>query len=201
MKKAFYLFLILISVNTLSAQPFSLDERIKPTELKLVDYKKDDSLRRGRINITKVVQVKDTAYYFVQGLSMYSPAVVGITAKAGSANIRINLCKNNWKNADKSGETGDSAHWEQRFKTEGDFGIMVIPEQKPAEYNLLVWAGGEAKEVGITSPFKGDNANAKKENTTGKSGGFMKNNLVYIIIGLLVVVIGILVFKLKNKKQ
>ncbi|MFN8290293.1 MAG: hypothetical protein U0U70_08555 [Chitinophagaceae bacterium] len=200
MKKCLLFLLLASSVLSVTAQPFSLDERVKPTELTLVEYKKDDSLRRGRINVTGVTQVHDTAYYFVQGLSMYSPAYFGITAKSGSPNIKVNLCKNNWHTMDRTGGTADSAHWEVRFKTEGDFGIMVIPQEKPAEYTLCVWTGDEAKEVGISSPFKGSGDNAGKTEKA-KGGGFLKNNLLYIIIGVLVIAVALLAFKLKKKQS
>lgn len=126
---------------------------------------------------------------------MYSPAYFGITAKDGSPSIKVNLCKDNWHTMDRTGETADSAHWESRFKTEGDFGIMVIPQEKPAEYTLCVWTGNEAKGVGISSPFRGaEGAKATK----GKGGGF---NMLYLIIGVLVVAVAFLAFKLLKKKK
>ena len=182
--------------NICSAQPFSLDDRIQPTELNLVDYKKDDTLRRGKINITEVTQNKDTAYYFVKGLSMFSPVYFGLTTKAEAGNIKVNLCKDNWHTINQEGETGDKGHWQANFKTEGDFGIMVIADKKPADYTMIVWMGNEAKEVGITDPFKDSDGKA----SDGKKGGnFLKDNFMYIIIGLLVVIIGILFFKMKKK--
>jgi len=177
------------------AQPFTLDEKIQPVELNMVDYKKDDTLRKGKINITNVKQVKDTLYYFVKGMSMYSPVYFGLTTKADSGNIKVYLCKDNWKTFNKEGETGSKAHWDAKFKTEGDFGIMVIPERKPASYTMVVWAGKEAKDVGITSPFKNGAGSEKKTS----SSNFFKDNLMYLIIGLLVVAIIILLIKRKNK--
>jgi hypothetical protein len=179
------------------AQPFTLDDRIQPTELVLVDYKKADTLRRGKINITEVTQNKDTSYYFVKGLSMFSPVYFGITTKDEGSNIKVNLCKDNWKTINRNGETGSKKHWDAQFKTEGDFGIQVIAENKPAHYALLVWAGNEAKDVGITSPFK-EGATPVNPGKT-KDGNFLKDNFMYIIIGLLVVIIGLLVLKLKRK--
>lgn len=180
----------------LKAQPFNLSENVVPTELTLVDYKKDDTLRKGKINITEVTQNKDTAYYFVKGLSMYSPVYFGLTANAEAGNIKINLCKDNWHQANQNGETGDKGHWDAKFKTEGDFGIMVIAEKKPADYSIITWVGDEAKDVGIASPFK--NADDK---TTKNSGGFLKNNFMYLIIGLLLVIVAILFFKMKKKQS
>lgn len=193
----FLLFVLtLLSGGLLKAQPFTLDN-ITPTELLLVDYKKDDTLRRGMINVTTVTQVKDTAYYFVKGLSMFSPVYFGLTAPEGSGNIRVVLCKDNWKTANRSGETGEKRHYQEQFKTEGDFGIMVIADQKPASYTMITWMGKEAKEVGIDSPFK---EGGDKE---VKNGGenFLKKYYLFILIGLLVAVIGYLVVKMKKNKN
>lgn len=185
----------LLSVEIVKAQPFTL-ENITPTELVMVNYKKDDTLRRGMINVTTVTQVKDTAYYFIKGLSMFSPVYFGLTTPEGNGNIRVQLCKDNWKTANRSGETGEKRHYQEQFKTEGDFGIMVIAEQKPASYTMVTWMGKEAKEVGIESPFKEGGATA----ADAGSGGFLKNNYLYILIGLLVIVIAGLFYKLKKSK-
>ncbi len=192
----FVLAILMLNIKSKSfAQPFNLDDRIVPTELILVDYKKDDTLRRGKINITEVTQNKDTSYYFVKGLSMYSPVYFGLTTKAEAGNIKVSLCKDNWHKAEQNGETGEKGHWQANFKTEGDFGIMVIANNKPADYSIIVWTGNEARDVGITDPVK--DADAKV--SSGKKGNFLKDNFMYIIIALLVVIIGILFFKMKKK--
>lgn len=188
--------LALLSGGLLRAQPFTLDN-ITPTELLLVDYKKEDTLRRGMINVTTVTQVKDTAWYFVKGLSMFSPVYFGLTAPEGNGNIRVQLCKDNWKTANRSGETGEKRHYQEQFKTEGDFGIMVIAEQKPANYTMITWTGKEAKEVGITSPFKEEGDSPVKD----AGGNFIKENYLYILIALMVVVIAYLVFKMRKSKK
>ena len=186
----------LLIQGDISAQPFNLDDRIQPTELNLVNYEKSDTIRKGRINMTEVTQNKDTSYYYVKGLSMFSPVYFGLTTKAEAGNIKINLCKDNWHAINQNGETGTEGYWGANFKTEGDFGIMVIAEKKPADYSIIVWVGDEAKDVGIVSPFK----DADGKLSDGKKGGnFLKENLIYIIIGLLVVIIGLLFVKLKRK--
>ncbi len=126
---------------------------------------------------------------------MFSPVYFGLTTNAEAGNIRINLCKDNWHQVNQNGETGDKGHWQANFKTEGDFGIMVIPDNKPADYSIIVWVGDEAKEVGISSPFREDEKVAGGK----KGGGFIKKNLVYILAGL-VLVLAVLLF-LKKKKQ
>ncbi|MBU6205683.1 MAG: hypothetical protein KJS45_09885 [Bacteroidetes bacterium] len=190
------LLLSLLMMSTIvAAQPFSLDDRIQPIELNLIDYKKSDTLKRGRINITEVTQTKDTLYFFVKGISIYSPIYYSITTKDEAGNIRVNLCKDNWKTINREGETGSAKHWEAQFKTEGDFGIQVITENKPATYTMLVWVGDEAKDVGVTSIFK-EGAAADASSSIGST---IKDNLLYIVIGLLVLIIALLLLKLKKK--
>ena len=200
MKKTIQFFVLAILMLNIKgksfAQPFNLDDRIVPTELNLIDFKKGDTIQKGRINMTEVTQNSDTAYYFIKGLSMYSPVYFGLTTKAEAGNIKVNLCKDNWHKAEQNGETGSEGHWNTNFKTEGDFGIMVIAEKKPADYSIIVWVGDEAKDVGITDPVKDADG---KISDSKKGGNFLKENFMYIIIALLAVIIGILFFKMKKK--
>lgn len=175
------------------AQPFTLND-INPVELNLIPYKKDDPKEKGRINVTTVTQVKDTMYFFVKGLSMYSPAYFGITAADHTSPITVNLNKENWVQPNKSGETDDKGYWYSSFKTEGDFGIMVVPKQKPAVYTLVTWVGEEAKDVGVSSPFK------EAGTAAGSSGGsFFTPTVIYIIGG--VVIAALLLFILLKRKK
>lgn len=201
MKKHFK-FIIIIAllffstgVSKVMAQPFNLDDRIQPTELTLVPYKKGDAKASGQINVTTVTQTQDTMYFFVKGLSMYSPAYFGITGNDHAAVINVSLNKENWHQANKTGQTDDKGHWETNFKTEGDFGIMVVPQTKPAKYTLVTWVGDEAKDVGISTPF----GNAKA--TAAGGSNFFKNNLLYIVGGLAaVLLVMVIVLIMKRKK-
>jgi hypothetical protein len=61
----------------------------------------------------------------------------------------------NWQNTSRSCITNDWGQWSEKFKTENDFGNMVVPSSKPAKYSLLVWVGDEPK-MEIPSVFSGD---------------------------------------------
>ena len=175
------------------AQPFNLNDNIQPIELQLIDFKKDDAKQKGRINVTEVNQEKDTMYFFVKGLSMYSPAYFGLTAVNGSAPIAVSLNKENWLQANKTGETNDKGYWEASFKTEGDFGIMVVPQQKPAKYTLVTWVGDEAKDVGVSSPFKEGGA------ASSGGGNFFSKNIIYLLGGAVIIALLLILF-FKRKK-
>ena len=186
--------LVFFLLNRAGAQPFTLDDRIQPKELKLGDYKKDDPKAKGKISATAFSQDADTAYYWVQGISMYSPTFFSITASDPAADLKINLCKENWKQPHKKGELKGKGKWNANFKTEGDFGIQVITAKKPARYALLVWTGDEVK-VDLPSPFKSGNGTS-----TGR-GWFKKNMVLVIALVAALAVIGFLVFKLKKAKK
>lgn len=74
---------------------------------------------------------------------------------------------------------------------------MVIAKNKPASYSLVVWNGDE---VNFEMPSVFNNGIDKTDSVKKGGDGFLKKNLMYIIIGLLVIVVGFLVYKLKNKK-
>ena len=99
----------------------------------------------------------------------------------------------NWINANQSGKTNAEGHWDTKFKTEMDFGIMVVPEETPIKYTLLAWSGDEA-DFDMPSTFFEDEV---KENSS--KGGISKMTLMYIVIGVLA--LALLFMFLKNKKQ
>ena len=200
MRKCYLLLLMLVISASAKAQPFNLDTSINPVEIKLRPFKpttKDSALQKGKMNIMRVTQVKDTLYYFVQGASIYSPVYVGVTSLDPANKIKVQLHKMNWQNASRSGTTDSKGQWSEKFKTENDFGIMVIPGSKPAKYSILVWVGDEPK-MELPTVFSGD---AKEEKAPGKEGkGGSGNTLLYVIIAVLAVAVGFLFFKMKNKK-
>lgn len=191
--KTISILLLAMLFQQVKAQPFTLDERIQPLELKLEDYKKDDPKAKGRMVTHAARQEADTAYYWVQGISIYSPTFFTITASDPAADLKINLCKENWLKPHQSGSIRGKGKWKANFKTEGDFGIQVIAAKKPVRYALLVWSGEEIK-VDLPSPFKSGGA--------GTGGSWFKQNMVLIIVVLLALaVIGYLLVKLKKRKQ
>ena len=200
MRKCYLLLLMLVISASAMAQPFNLDTSINPVEIKLRPFKpttKDSALQKGKMNIMRVTQVKDTLYYFVQGASIYSPVYVGVTSLDPANKIKVQLHKMNWQNASRSGTTDSKGQWSEKFKTENDFGIMVIPGSKPAKYSILVWVGDEPK-MELPTVFSGDAKEEKAADKEGKDGS--GNTLLYVIIAVLAVAVGFLFFKMKNKK-
>lgn len=177
------------------AQPFNLTETVQPVELNFTEYKKDgDDKAKGRISMNTLSQESDTMYYFIKGLSMYSPTYFSLNSSDPDADIKVNLCKENWHSFHQTGDVKGKGIWKSQFKTEGDFGIMVIANKKPVRYVLLVWTGDEMK-IEMPSVFKSAGAAALQE-----SGFFAKNKTIVIIGSAALLLILFLLFKLKNKK-
>lgn len=199
MKKSFVLLIPILITGQLAAQPFTLEKEVKPVKLEFHKFNPPSEPKaKGKLNVTEVTQIRDTMYFFTNEISIYSPVYVGVTAKDKGNPLEIHLAKMNWKTPDRSGTTGSSGHWEEKFKTETDFGIMVIAKNKPASYSLIVWNGDEVK-IDMPSVFK--NGADKTTNVKKTGEGFFKKNGMYIIIGLLLVIVALLFYKLKNKKS
>jgi hypothetical protein len=170
---------IIGATRTAGAQPFTLDQKIKPTELKLQPYGTKGSRADGRVYAAEITQTEPTQYFFVQGLSIYSPEYVGVTGEDPSAKLAVSLHKETWEQAHRQGEVAANRRWDARFKTSGDFGIKVTADHVPAKYALLVWSGAEV-DAPIPSPFTGSTTGRKT--TAGAS-----SPMLYVIIGVLVI--------------
>ncbi len=126
---------------------------------------------------------------------MYAPTYFSLNSAEPDADIKINLCKENWKNFHRSGDVKGKALWKTDFKTEGDFGIMVVTNKKPTNYVLMVWTGDEMK-IDMPSVFK----NTDAASATG--GGWFKKNMTLIIVAVAaLLIISFLLVKLKKKKS
>ena len=106
MKRIGFLLVIVLFILSASlvAQPLTMDTAVQPVELKLVKFSpKGEPKGKGWINISKVKQVKDTAYYFCKGLSIYSPAVVIVAAHNSAEILQASHHKWNWKEYSRKG--------------------------------------------------------------------------------------------------
>ena len=84
---------------------------------------------------------------------MYSPTYFSINTTDTEADIKINLCQENWKNFHRTGTLKGKGIWKSQFKVEDDFGIMIIANKKPVRYVLTTWSGKEMK-IDMPSVFK-----------------------------------------------
>jgi len=200
MKNTFYgavVFLLLLFLSAgkqAVAQPFTMQPDIVPTELNLYPFKPAGKpALEGRMNVTKVTQVKDTLYFFAKGFSIYSPGYVGVTAEDKSNDFEVGLFTENWTTKVQGGNTADSGHWEKKFKTEGDFGIRIIAKNKPSNYTIVIWNGKDV-DVDVPSAF------TYGAGGMGGGDGFFKKNWLYLALGA-AALIAIIFFMVKRKKK
>ncbi len=159
------LFFILLFVIKSNAQPYTLDKKVKPIELRLIEYngEKGDTTWKGKVNFTTVTPQKDTTYFFVKGLSVYQPIYFSTTGK--NKNLEIKLCKDTWKNSNQNGNLKTSDKWSANFKTEGSFGIMMITKSREP-YQMFTWVGKPIRGKDIAPPFKKQEVKAEKKSKT-----------------------------------
>jgi len=151
------------------AQPFTLNKNVKPVLLNLIPYTAKDTILNGKKNTTDVVQVEDTSYYYVKGLSIYQPVVLNISSTDVNNKMIIQIAKDNWKTPDKIGSLNSKGIWQATFKTEGSFGIQVIAPKKTIKYKIVVWVGNEPKKINMPSPFKEATAAPSKAPAAAKT--------------------------------
>lgn len=144
--------LVLFAIVQSVAQ-FTLDKKINPQELKMVDYKKGDKLMSGKICIAKITQQQDTAYFNVKGAGIYQPVVVTISNRKPNQKLAVAFCKNNWNKPERNGTVDDKKPYTEKFKTEGSFGIRVISKQLKPNYQIVVWIGDEPKTISMKNAF------------------------------------------------
>ncbi len=143
----------MFGVLACKGQPFTMDEKIKPTELKLSSYVGKTAKEKGRIAIVDVNQKDESLYFFVRGISVFSPIMVYVESVDKANKLGISLHKDFWKDADRSGNTDNEGVFSSSFKTGGDFGIKVLSKKMPVKYQILVWVGDEVTPD-LPSPFK-----------------------------------------------
>lgn len=178
-----------------SAQPFTLDEKIKPTELKLQPAPGGDPKFTGRLYGATITQTQPAQYFFVPGLSIYAPTYVGVTSDDPSSPVHVALYKETWEQPHLQGDTG-GGHWDAKFKTSGDFGIKITSDRAEAKYALLVWSGTDVNAP-IPSPF----TRSKTSSSTSSTSLLVNVNVLYIIIGLLAgALIAVVFMKSKSAK-
>ncbi|MEQ1642791.1 MAG: hypothetical protein ABL959_05045 [Pyrinomonadaceae bacterium] len=144
---------ILFGCVTCYAQPFSPDEKIKPTELKLTEYAGSNPKEKGKIGLVSVTQKDETLYFFVRGISIFSPVMVYVESADKTKRLAVSLHKDLWKDVERSGSTGEDGVYRSGFKTGSEFGIKVNSKAIPAKYQLMVWVGDEVVP-NLPSPFK-----------------------------------------------
>ncbi len=206
--KAFFIAittLFLISI-TASAQPYTLDEKIKPVLLEL----RDNPEGEGAMGIIANATIKDKSqYYYVKGQDMFQFIDVFIFSNFGDPDFKANLVSVSWKDIADTQTTADSEKGVIHFKlrSQGDFGIEVFPTTEAVNYSIVINASEPSKEF-LGSAFKKITKKDMSESeefipneATNDSGSSNTNYFLYAIIGIALLVIGFLASKVMSKNK
>lgn len=198
----------------LSAQPFSLDKKIKPVKLELID---DEKVEGASGIITNATLDNEQHYWFTK-VDMFRPVDVYVFSNYDDEDFKVEIANTNWEDIADAQNTGSAENGIIHFKirTEGDFGIHVYPGSKKINYTLVIYANPPVKEF-LGSVFRKAKPDELKETSdngeadtnsegTGDDGGSensggSNNTILYVILGVALLVIGFLLAMVLNKRK
>ncbi len=193
----------------INAQPFSLDEKIKPVKLVLLDDKENEG---GKGIVANATIEDESQYWYVNGHDLFQMIDVYVFSNYGNPNFTVELASTNWNAPDDSQTTHEAKDGIINFKisTQGDFGIHVRPGEEKINYTIVVNASPPVQEyLGSAfvkakpsdfNPNEGGNA-AVTGNTNSNGDGGSSPTILYIIIGIALLVIGFLASKVMSKNK
>lgn len=193
----------------LFAQPYTLDENVKPVQLDLKEDKKREGATAVAANVTITNEIQ---YFFVKGCNMLQFIDVFIFSNFGNPDFKADLVRNTWEDIEQSASTGSSDKGIINFKlrAEGDFGFKVIPTGEKINYTIVVYASPPAEDY-LGSAFRkandseikvgGESSSDSGGGSSGNGSGGPSNTLLYVIIGVALLVIGFLASKVLSKKS
>lgn len=187
---------------TAMAQPYTLDEKVKPEKIELLD----DTSKEGAKGIIKNATVEgEDKYYFITGHDMYQFVDVYIMANFGNPSLTADLAYVNWTDVEEKKITTQEKDGIINFKLRVNdaFGLRIYATDQPVNFTIAVYASPPKKEY-LGTPFRKATANDLKPNETvvteGNSSG-SSNTLLYIGLGLALLIIGFLAAKLLGKNK
>lgn len=195
------------------AQPFELDPKIQPFELAL----KPDLKTEGALGIAAITSVdKEPSYYFVTGHDVFQPIDIYIFCITSKENFSVELVKDSWNDLieRKSSSSSKNGIINLKLRAWGAFGIKILPLANAEQFSILVKAGAPIKEY-LGSPFveatKNNTSDLGEKSVNSTSETAVSNNIqadtsssnifLYIIIGLLLVIVGILGWKFLGRNK
>ncbi|MAT90257.1 MAG: hypothetical protein CMC35_06150 [Flavobacteriaceae bacterium] len=187
------------------AQPFTLDENIKPVELLLQEDTRSD--HKGEKFIATLSTVDSTKQYVIKGHDMFQFVDVIVKGFGNESALKASLVYDNWGDVIES-QTSTSAEdgiIQFQVRAYGAFGLLIeSPSEETINFTIMARASKPEKTY-LGSPFT-----KIKESEMSMSGGDSSGNtndsegsntILYIIIGVALLVIGLLAGKLMGRKS
>jgi hypothetical protein len=174
----------MLAVPPASAQ---FEETERPTSgLKL---EPSTDIATGRIAMVQAEAGKDDDRYIVENLTILQPVEVLVVTRDPSDDVKVQICKVLWDQPEREASTKGTGAAHFAFRSEGDVRIRVSAPARPRAYQLVVWAGDEARPP-MRSPFVSMDEYRKRHG--GGSGSVMGSLALWVIAGALVVIVALL---------
>jgi hypothetical protein len=200
----FAISVILFSGIVASAQPFTLDKKLKPVMLKLEPNTKYEGSKYVETSAT--INKGETAYYYIVGHDMYQFVDVFIFANDGDPDIQADVVYNTWDNIEETKHTKTAEDGIINFKIRSyqdiSFTIKTLDGDN-VSYSIIVNASPPAM-AHLGSPFikaTTENADLSETPEARENASSGTPLWLYAIIGLLLLVVGLLAGKLLGRKN
>ena len=199
--------ILIMLAHGLVAQPYSLDETIKPIKLEL----KEDPEREGATAAAANGTITDFPHhFFVTNCNMFQFIDLYIFSNFGNPDFKVDLVRNTWGDVEQSKNTASSEDGIINFKlrAEGDFGFKIFPGSEEINYTVVAYASPPVQEY-LGSAFKKVdmddidelNGGSSQNEKNGGGGNSDSNTILYILLGVALLVIGFLAAKVLSKNK
>lgn len=207
-KIAYGLFMVIGLCNlSISAQPFTLDEKIKPVKLELTKHPKYEGAKYAEGNYS--LNSGKTSYHYVKGHDVFQYVDIFIFSDNENADIQADLVFNTWNNIEETKHTSKSELGIINLKVRSwqDIGFTVRSAKTTnIDYSIIVNASEPIMNY-LSSPF----VKATEENLStttsieqaapGPNTSTQINWFIYALIGVLLVLVGLMAGKLSARKK
>jgi hypothetical protein len=143
----------------------------------------------GRIAMVQAEAGRDPDRYIVENLTILQPVEVLVVTRNPSDDVKVQICKVLWDQPEREASTKGTGAAHFAFRSEGDVRIKITAPSGAGAYQLVVWAGDEARPP-MRSPFVAMDEYRKRHGAG--SGGLAGSPAVWVMAGALVVIAALL---------
>lgn len=163
-----------------------------------IELKKIPELDKGKIMMAEGTAGPDGVKFVGTNFSILQPLIVTVLARNPDDDVRVQLSKYRYDQADRKGSTKGSGIYTTKLRTQGDLKV-VVSAPTPTPFQLVVWAGDEIeraiKPVVVTNPAR---VAGKASGAGGTAGGPM---VLWVIAIALLAVVGLLAVMILRGKR
>ncbi len=202
--KLFFLVVIVFYCFNVSAQPYTLDRKIKPLELKLTEHPEYKKAKYAENNFR--VETGGVNYHYVTGHDVFEYVDIFIFSNNENTDLQADLVYNTWSNIEESKTTHKAENGIINFKVRSwqDISFTIkSTESQSADYGIIVNSSEPVMEY-LESPFVASSKDNLEELTTNSLPEKTNEEmpwLLFLFIGILVLLVGFLGGRLLRYKK